>query len=91
MRIDILCKPENGHRCELVLNNVRQALKDAGVEAEVHLYKDRRKMIDARVYVSPAMLVDDILRVAGRVPEVHEIISILAERPRYHKRMQQVA
>ncbi|MHB1400634.1 MAG: thioredoxin family protein [Trichloromonadaceae bacterium] len=91
MRIDILCKPENGHRCELVLNNVRQALKDAGVEAEVHLYKDRRKMIDARVYVSPAMLVDDILRVAGRVPEVQEIIGILAERPRYHKRMQQVA
>lgn len=91
MRIDILCKPESGHRGESVLINVRQALAEAGIEAEVHLYKDRRKMIDARVYVAPAMVVDDILRVAGRIPEVHEIISILAERPRYHKRMQQVA
>lgn len=91
MRIDILCKPESGYRCELTLNNVRQALADAGVEAEVHLYKDRRKMIDFRVYVSPALMVDDILRVAGRVPEVSEIISILSERPRYHKRVKQVA
>lgn len=91
MRIDILCKPESGRRCELTLSNVRQALAQAGVEAEVHLFKDRRKMIDARVYVSPALLVDDVLRVAGRVPEIPEIISILAERPRYHKRMQQVA
>jgi hypothetical protein len=48
-------------------------------------------MIDNRVYVSPALLIDDILRVAGRVPEVKEIAGLLSERPRYHKRMQDVA
>jgi hypothetical protein len=62
-----------------------------GVEAEVHVFRDRRKMIDCRVYVSPALLIDDQVRVAGRIPETREIQSMLVERPRYHKRMQQVA
>ncbi len=87
MRIDILCKPENGRRCERTLENVREALADLGVEAEVHLYLDRRKMIDYRVYVSPAVLIDDNVRVAGRIPEVRELKSLIVERPRYMKRM----
>jgi hypothetical protein len=91
MRIDILCKPEAGSRCERTLQNVREALDLMGVEAEVHVFRDRRKMIDHRVYVSPALLIDDQVRVAGRIPETLEIQSMLVERPRYHKRMQQVA
>ncbi|OHB34059.1 MAG: redox-active disulfide protein 2 [Desulfuromonadaceae bacterium GWC2_58_13] len=91
MRIDILGKPESGQRCERTLENVRLALAQTGVEAEVHLYRDRRKMIDHRVYVSPALIIDDSVRVAGRVPEIIEIVSMLAERPRYQKRLQQVA
>lgn len=91
MRIDILCKPESSQRCERTLENVREALDRAGVEAEVHVFRDRLKMIDHRVYVSPALLIDDTVRVAGRIPEVPEITSLLAERPRYHKRMGEVA
>jgi len=91
MRIDIICKPESSKRCELTLANVREALDTLGIKAEVHLFRDRRKMIDNRVYVSPALLIDDILRVAGRVPEVKEIAGLLSERPRYHKRIQEVA
>jgi len=91
MRIDILCKPESGRRCERTLENVREALERVGIEAEVHLYRDRRKMIDNRVYVSPALMIDDSVRVSGRVPEIQEILSLLAERPRYRKRIQEVA
>jgi len=91
MRIDILCKPESSKKCEKALENVREALDRAGVEAEVHVYRDRRKMIDNRVYVSPALLIDDNVRVAGRIPEVQEIAAFLAERPRYQKRMGEVA
>ncbi len=87
MRIDILCKPESSRRCEKTLENVREALQEMGVEAEVHMFRDRRKMIDYRVYVSPAVLIDDQVRVAGRIPEVREIKSLLAERPRYLNRM----
>lgn len=91
MRIDILCKPESNNRCERTLENVRQALEDLSMEAEVHLFRDRRKMIDYRVYVSPALLIDDSVRIAGRVPEVDEISRLLVERPRFRKRLQEVA
>lgn len=91
MRIDILCKPEAAKRGERVLANVRQALEELDVRAEVHLFCDRRKMVDNRVYVAPALIIDDIVRVAGRVPEVGEIRSFLVERPRYLERMREVA
>jgi hypothetical protein len=91
MRIDILCKPESETRGERVLHNVREALDELGVKAEVHLYRDRRKMIDHRVYVAPALVVDDVVRIAGRVPEIPEIKSFIVERPRYVHRLKNVA
>jgi hypothetical protein len=91
MRIDILCKPESGQRGERLLANVRQALSEMDVRAEVHLFCDRRKMVDNRVYVAPALVIDDIVRIAGRVADVREIKSFIVERPRYVERMKEVA
>jgi small redox-active disulfide protein 2 len=87
MRIDILCKPDCDGRCRQTLVNVRQALEQLGVDAEVHLYQDARKMIDNRVYVTPALMLDDTLRVAGRVPDVQEIKALLAEKVRDVRRI----
>jgi hypothetical protein len=91
MRIDILCKPDAGQRGAQLLANVRKALAEMDVRAEVHLFCDRRKMVDNRVYVAPALLIDDVVRVAGRVPEIKEIKSFIVERPRYVERMKEVA
>lgn len=91
MRIDILCKPEGGNSCTLALENVRQALSELGVEAEVHLFRDQRKMIDNRVYVVPALMIDDSVRIAGRVPEVKEISGFIVERPRYRRKASQAS
>lgn len=87
MRIDILCKPGKGDRCHRTLSNVRQALDQMRLEAEVHLYQDSRKMIDNRVYVTPALMLDDIVRISGRVPEVVEIKGLIAERAKYMRRL----
>ena len=91
MRFDILCNPDSGNRCEAMMDVVRETLDRAGIVAEIHLYRDRRKMIDNRVYVAPALLVDDAVRIAGRIPEPGEIMRILAEHPRYFKRLAKVA
>jgi hypothetical protein len=91
MRIDILCNPEGGQSCERVLANVREVLTELEVRAEVHLVCDSRKLVDNRVYIAPALVIDDIVRIAGRVPEVNEIKSFIVERPRYVERMKEVA
>jgi hypothetical protein len=36
-------------------------------------------------------VVDDVVRVAGRVPEITEIKSLIVERPRYVQRLRKVA
>jgi len=61
-----------------------------GVEAEVHQFQDTRKLIDNRIYVGPALLIDDQLRIAGRIPDVEEIVAFLSERPRYLKEVAEV-
>lgn len=91
MRIDILCKPDQQESCLGTVANVREALDQLGVEAEVHQFSDSRKMIDNRIYVVPALLIDDQVRIAGRVPEVDEIVTFIAERPRYLKEVAKVA
>lgn len=91
MRIDVLCKPDSPGSCQGVVDNVREALGQLGVEAEVHQFHDSRKLIDNRVYVVPALLIDDQLRIAGRVPDVEEIVNFIVERPRYLKDVADVA
>jgi len=91
MRIDILCKPDHPESCQGTVKNVRKALDQLGVQAEVHQFNDTRKMIDNRIYVEPALLIDDQVRIAGRIPEVEEIVNFIAERPRYLREVAAVA
>ena len=91
MRIDIICRPDSNHRCDRVLKNVRSALDSLAIDAEVHLFRDSRKMVDNRVYVTPALLIDDDLRISGRVPTVEEIRELIRGRPHYLNRMKDVA
>ena len=91
MRIDILCRPDSNRRCDRALNNVRSALDALAIDAEVHLYRDTRKMVDNRVYVTPALLIDDDVRIAGRVPDIDEICEMIRSRPHYLNRMKDVA
>lgn len=91
MKIEILVNAKSVEAGDLVLKNVKEALEKTDIEAEVHIYHDAHKMIDHRVYVAPALMIDDNVRIAGRIPETKEIISIFSERPRYHKRLKKVA
>ncbi|MCK5825519.1 MAG: thioredoxin family protein [Desulfuromusa sp.] len=91
MRIDILCKPGHPESCQGTVKNVREALDQLGVQAEVHQFNDSRKMIDNRIYVEPALLIDDQVRIAGRIPEVDEIVNFIVERPRYLQEVAAVA
>lgn len=91
MRIDIVCKPGKPDACRGTAENVRAALNRLGVEAEVHQFNDARKMIDNRIYVAPALMIDDQVRIAGRVPDVEEIVNFLVERPRYLQEVAEVA
>lgn len=91
MKIEILANAKSVEAGDQVLQNVKEALARTEIEAEVHIYHDVHKMIDHRVHIAPALMIDDTVRIAGRIPDTKEIISIFAECPRYYNRLRKVA
>jgi len=59
-------------RCQKTEANVRAALKELGLEAGVVKVKDIVSMARKGVMVTPAVLVDGIVKCQGKVPSVLE-------------------
>jgi small redox-active disulfide protein 2 len=65
-------------RCRATEENVRQALAELKVEAEVVHITDMLEIGRRRVMLTPGVIIDGQLRASGRVPEVTEIKNWLA-------------
>jgi len=65
-------------RCRATEENVRQALAELKVEAEVVHITDMMEIGRRRVMLTPGVIIDGQLRSSGRIPEVSEIKSWLA-------------
>lgn len=57
---------------------VDEAVKQAGVDAQVEVVKDLAELAKAGVMSTPAIKVNDRLVVAGRVPKVQDMVGWLA-------------
>lgn len=57
---------------------VRKALEELGLEAEVETVTDLPTILGYGVMATPALVVDGTLRVAGRVPSVDDLASLLS-------------
>ena len=76
MHIQILgpgCK-----RCVDVADNVKTALAELGREALVEKVTDIREIMKFSVMSTPGLVIDGEVKVAGRVPPVAEVKSLLA-------------
>jgi small redox-active disulfide protein 2 len=65
-------------KCHLAEERVRKVLAAASVEARVEKVSDYAAMASAGVLSTPAVSVDGVVRLAGRVPTEDEIRSWLA-------------
>lgn len=65
-------------RCRATEENVRQALAELKVEAEVVHITDVLEIGRRRVMLTPGVIIDGQLRSSGRIPEVKEIKDWLA-------------
>ncbi|MCD6521876.1 TM0996/MTH895 family glutaredoxin-like protein [Candidatus Calescamantes bacterium] len=67
-------------KCKKTEANVREAIQRLGISAEVaHVY-DMKEIILRGVSQTPAVMVDGKLVVAGRVPEVEELMELLKKK-----------
>jgi small redox-active disulfide protein 2 len=75
MRIEVL--GTGCAKCEKVEEVVRRAVAEAGVDAEVVKVKDIREILKYKVMMTPAVAVDGVVKIAGRVPAVDEVKALL--------------
>ena len=66
-------------KCKSTYNNVKEALKQSGVEAEVKKIEDLDEMLTYNILVTPVLMIDGEAKVKGRVPDVAEIKTLLSQ------------
>lgn len=64
----------NCHKLEAL---ARKAVEQLGIDAEIVEVKDVRDIMAYGVMSTPALVVDEQLKLSGRVPPIDEIVQIL--------------
>ena len=64
-------------KCKTTYQNVLEAVKRSGIEAEVVKIEDIEEMLKYNVLSTPVLMIDDVPKVNGRVADISEIIELL--------------
>ena len=64
-------------KCKQLLNNVQKAVDQKGIVAELVKVEDMDKITEYGVMMTPALVLDGVVKVAGKVPSVEEIKGLL--------------
>ena len=65
-------------KCGKLYEVTEQAAKELGVPYELNKVTDLKQIMALQVMMTPALVVDGTVKVAGRVPSVDEIKKLLA-------------
>jgi small redox-active disulfide protein 2 len=63
--------------CNKLEEATRKAVEKTGIDATIEKVSDLQEIMSYGVMSTPALVVDGELRVAGRVPSVDELVSVL--------------
>jgi small redox-active disulfide protein 2 len=66
-------------KCKTTYNNVLEAMKQTGVEAQVEKIEDIEEMMKYNVLTTPVLMIDEVARIKGRVADVKEIKELLTQ------------
>lgn len=60
-------------KCQKTEEIVRQAVEAAGIQATVTKVTDVQKMVAAGIMSTPAVAVDGVVKLSGRIPKADEV------------------
>lgn len=64
-------------KCKTTYSNVLEAIKQLGIDADVTKIEDIEEMMKYNVLTTPVLMIDDVIKVKGRVAEINEIKTLL--------------
>ncbi|MDE3144315.1 MAG: TM0996/MTH895 family glutaredoxin-like protein [Bacteroidota bacterium] len=66
-------------KCKTTYNNVMEALKQTGIEANVEKIEDIMEMMKYDVLTTPVLMIDGVAKIKGRIADVNEIKTLLTQ------------
>jgi small redox-active disulfide protein 2 len=66
-------------KCKTTYNNVLEAIKQTGIEADVTKIEDIEEMMKYNVLTTPVLMINDVAVIKGRVADVNEIKKLLTQ------------
>jgi len=60
-------------KCNQLAERAKDAVKELGIDAEVIKVQDIKAITNYGVLITPALVVDGVVRVAGKIPKIEEI------------------
>ena len=60
-------------KCEMAEKNVREAVKELGVEADIEKIGDVMKIAKFGVFATPAVVIDGDVKCVGKAPSIEEV------------------
>lgn len=64
-------------KCKTTYNNVLEAIKQLGIEAEVTKIEDIEEMMRYNVLTTPVLMIDEVAKIKGRIAQIDEIKELL--------------
>lgn len=67
-------------KCQKLEELSKQAVKELGIDAVINHIKDYNSIANHGAMITPALMVDGVVHVAGKVPKLEELKSILVKK-----------
>lgn len=64
-------------KCKTTYNNAVEAVKQLGIEANVTKIEDLQEMFKYDVLTTPVLIINEVVKVKGRIADVAEIKQLL--------------
>ena len=64
-------------KCKQTEANVKEAIAQLGIEAEVVKVEDIQEIMAYNVLSTPVLVIDEQIKIKGRVAQVNEIVELL--------------
>jgi small redox-active disulfide protein 2 len=64
-------------KCKTTYEVVKKAIEQSGIQADVTKIEDLEEMMKYNILTTPVVVVDEQIKISGRVPTVEEIKKLL--------------
>ncbi|MBU3011890.1 TM0996/MTH895 family glutaredoxin-like protein [Polaribacter vadi] len=64
-------------KCQLMTNVVKEVISENNIEANIEKVEDIMEIMKYNVMSTPALVIDDVISIKGRIPSKNEILELL--------------